>query len=147
VQNASSAGSSKPPELVHKGGVNLGDLVLSQARTITALGDQVSSLKHQLAWFQRQVFGRKSERFAPEPDPTQMHLGEAFPVPDVVPETRKAVPAHTRRVSKTDLANTGEAVLRLDPRREKDVAELPVTDKRRIPRVSSTPVWPPACST
>jgi transposase len=39
-----------------------------------------------------------------------MHLGEVFPAPDSVPETRKAVPAHTRRVAKTDLANTGEAV-------------------------------------
>jgi transposase len=110
VQNASSAGSPQTTEVSSEGGVALSHLVLSQARTITALGDQVSSLKHQLAWFQRQVFGQKSERFAPEPDPTQMHLGEVFPVPDSVPETRKAVPAHTRRVAKTDLANTGEAV-------------------------------------
>jgi transposase len=90
--------------------VDLGSLVLSQARTITTQGQQIDSLKHQLAWFQRQVFGSKSERFAPAPDPTQMHLGEAFPVPAVVPETRKAVPAHTRRVAKSDLANTGEVV-------------------------------------
>jgi transposase len=62
------------------------------------------------AWFKRQVFGQKSERFAPGPDPTQMHLGEVFPVPSIVPETRKAVPAHTRRVPKTGLANTGETV-------------------------------------
>jgi transposase len=91
--------------------VDLSKLVLSQAQTITTLGDQVISLKHQLEWFKRQVFGQKSERFAPEPDPTQMHLGEVFPVPsDVVPETRKAVPAHTRREPKTDLAHTGETV-------------------------------------
>jgi len=110
VQNASSEGSSQTTEVAREGGVDLGNLVLSQARTITALGDQVSSLKHQLAWFQRQVFGQKSERFAPEPDPTQMHLGEVFPVPAVVPEIRNAVPAHTRRVPKTDLANTGDSV-------------------------------------
>jgi transposase len=110
VQNASSAGSSEATELVAESGVDLGHLVLSQARTITALGDQVSSLKHQLAWFQRQVFGQKSERFAPEPDPTQMHLGQVFPVPAVIPQITKALPAHTRRVPKTDLANTGDAV-------------------------------------
>jgi transposase len=73
-------------------------LVQSQAQTIAAL-------KHQLEWFKRQVFGNKSERFAPEPDPTQMHLGEVFPVPAAQPEVRKAVPAHTRRVPKTDLAS------------------------------------------
>jgi transposase len=110
VQNASSAGSSQTTDLGSESGVDLSHLVLSQARTITALGDQVSSLKHQLAWFQRQVFGQKSERFAPEPDPTQMHLGEVFPVPAVIPQTTKAVPAHTRRVPKTDLANAGETV-------------------------------------
>ena len=110
MQNTSSAGPSQTTELVPESGVDLSHLVLSQARTITALGDQVSSLKHQLAWFQRQVFGQKSERFAPEPDPTQMHLGEVFPVPAVLPETTKTVPAHTRRVPKTDLANTGDAV-------------------------------------
>ena len=90
--------------------MDLSHLVLSQARTITTQGQQIDSLKHQLAWFQRQVFGQKSERFAPEPDPTQMHLGEVFPVPAVIPQITKAVPAHTRRVPKTDLANTGEAV-------------------------------------
>jgi transposase len=91
--------------------VNLSQLVRSQAHTITAQGQQIDSLKHQLDWYKRQVFGQRSERFAPEPDPTQMHLGEVFPVPgDVVPETRKQVPAHTRRVPKKDLANTGESV-------------------------------------
>ncbi len=110
MQNVSSSDLLQTTEVAREGGVDLGSLVLSQARTITTQGQQIDSLKHQLAWFQRQVFGSKSERFAPAPDPTQMHLGEAFPVPAVVPETRKAVPAHTRRVAKTDLANTGEVV-------------------------------------
>jgi transposase len=111
VQDTSIPRPSPTTDGAREGGVDLSKLVLSQAQTITTLGDQVISLKHQLEWFKRQVFGQKSERFAPEPDPTQMHLGEVFPVPgDVVPETRKAVPAHTRRVPKTDLANTGETV-------------------------------------
>ncbi len=79
MQNASSAGSSQTTELAPESDVDLGHLVLSQARTITTQGQQIDSLKHQLAWFKRQVFGQKSERFAPEPDPTQMHLGEVFP--------------------------------------------------------------------
>ena len=90
--------------------MDLGDLVLSQARTITTQGQQIDSLRHQLAWFKRQVFGQKSERFAPEPDRPRCISGKYSPRPAVVPETRKAVPAHTRRVPKTDLANTGEAV-------------------------------------
>ncbi len=110
MQNASISGSSQTIEMAREGGVDLSKLVLSQAQIITVQGQQIDSLKHQLAWFKRQVFGQKSERFAPEPDPIQMHLGEVFPVPSIVPETRKAVPAHTRREPKTDLANTGETV-------------------------------------
>ncbi len=101
---------SQTTEVTSEGGVDFSRLLLSQARTITTQGQQIDSLKHQLAWFKRQVFGQKSERFAPEPDPTQMHLGEVFPVPAVLPEIRKDVPAHTRRVPKTDVANTGETV-------------------------------------
>lgn len=104
MQNAVISDPSPATEVPCESGVDLSGLVTSQAQTITALGEQVSSLKHQLEWFKRQVFGQKSERFAPEPDPAQMHLGEVFPVPSIVPETRKAVPAHTRRVAKTDLA-------------------------------------------
>ena len=111
MQNASSTGSSQTTEVAREGGADLSRLVLSQAHTITSQGQQIASLKHQLEWFERQVFGQKSERFAPEPDSMQMHLGEVFSVPDdVLPETRKAVPAHTRGVRKTDLANTGETV-------------------------------------
>ena len=75
----------------------------SQALTIT-------DLKKQIEWFQRQIFGSKRERFAPIPDLMQMHLGEVFPAPESVPEERQVVPAHTRRVAKTDLANTEESV-------------------------------------
>ena len=53
---------------------DLASLVHSQAETIAAL-------QHQLDWFRRQLFGQKSERFAPDPDPMQMHLGEALPAP------------------------------------------------------------------
>ena len=81
----------------------LSRLVQSQAETIT-------SLQQQLDWFRRQIFGAKSERFAPEPDPTQMHLGEVLPVPAQPPEQRPTIPAHSRRVAKRDRANTGETV-------------------------------------
>lgn len=35
----------------------------------------IEALKHQIEWFKRQLFGQKSERFAAQPDPQQMHLG------------------------------------------------------------------------
>ena len=49
---------------------------------LRAKDEQIAALKHQLDWFRRQVFGSKSERFIAEPNPAQLHLGEALPVPD-----------------------------------------------------------------
>ena len=85
----------------------------SQAATITTLREEVAALKHQLEWFRRQIFGQKSERFVPEPDPAQLHLGEVLPVPEPPLDERKPVAAHTRRVVATDGAE-GEALTFFD---------------------------------
>ena len=77
----------------------------------------VAALKQQLEWFKRQLFGNKRERYAPTPDPTQMHLGEVFPVPESVAETRQIVPAHTRRVVRTDRKQWDGLLLTLTYRR------------------------------
>jgi transposase len=79
----------------------LHSLVQSQAETIAAL-------RQQLDWFRRQLFGQKSERFVAEPDPSQMHLGEVFPVRSEPREKLKTIPAHTRRVAQKDGAESAE---------------------------------------
>jgi hypothetical protein len=103
MQSAASTGSSTLPEVTSMSAAELAALVRSQAETIAAL-------QHQLDWFRRQIFGQKSERFAPEPDPTQMHLGEVLPVPAQPIQEHKNIPAHTRRVAQKDAADTGEAL-------------------------------------
>jgi transposase len=82
----------------------------------------IETLRQQIDWFKRQLFGKKSERFALAPDPTQMHLGEVFPLPaQPAPEKHKLVPAHTRRVASRDMAAT-------------DAGEtLPFFDEARVP--------------
>ncbi len=75
------------------------------------LQQQVDAMKHQLDWFRRQLFGQKSERLAPLPDPTQMHLGEMMPLPAMpAVQPLRTVPAHTRRLAKRDLATDSDAV-------------------------------------
>ena len=103
MRRAAFTQSSNTTEVANLSTAELAALVQSQAVTIDAL-------KHQLEWFKRQVFGAKSERYAPQPDPSQMHLGETFPVPAQLTEQHKDVPAHTRRVSKTDMAGEADAV-------------------------------------
>jgi transposase len=66
MQSAASTGSSTLTEVSSMSAAELAALVRSQAETIAAL-------QHQLDWFRRQIFGQKSERFAPEPDPTHRH--------------------------------------------------------------------------
>jgi len=101
MQETLSAVSSNLSEVTRMSAAELAALVQSQAETIAAL-------QHQLDWFRRQIFGQKSERFAPEPDPSQLHLGEVLPVPVPPAEERQSIPAHTRRVTRTDAAENAE---------------------------------------
>jgi hypothetical protein len=78
------------------------------ALLVRAQAEKIAALEHQIEWFRRQIFGHKSERFAPEPDPNQLYLGETFPVPTQPLEARQSIPAHTRRVAQHDGADSGE---------------------------------------
>ena len=59
---------------------------------------EIVHLRRQVAWFQRQIFGQKSERRLPELEGVQGTLGESFDaVPDVVPPNPKTrVASHER---------------------------------------------------
>src|SRR5690606_7171559 len=85
---------------------------------------EIDALKRQLEWFKRQVFGRKSERFAPEPDAQQMHLGQVLGDDLAVPPEQAAgaaaqVPAHRRRKPRSDFAD--------------DIRAAPFFDESKVP--------------
>lgn len=64
----------------------IADLLQSHAK----LENEVVALRRQVAWFQRQIFGQKSERRMPETHASQGTLGEAFDaVPDQAPPAKK----------------------------------------------------------
>jgi len=78
------------------------------AQLLQSKASTIATLQHQLDWFKRQLFGKKSERFAPEPDPQQMHLGQLLgeiPAAPEQPEAGSTVPAHTRRKPSRDFAD------------------------------------------
>jgi hypothetical protein len=91
MQSAASTGSSDLTQVSSMSAAQLVVVVQSQA-------EKIAALEHQIEWFRRQYFGQKSERFAPEPDPNQLHLGETFPVPPTPSRNARSIPAHTRRV-------------------------------------------------
>ena len=84
------------------------------AQLLQSKAATIATLQHRLAWFERQLFGKKSERFAPEPDPQQMHLGQLLGelvAPPEQPEAGSTVQihtnAHTRRKPSRDFAEEG----------------------------------------
>jgi len=108
MQSAASTGSSTLTDSRSMSAAELAAIMRSQAQTIASQDERIAALSHQLDWFRRQYFGQKSERFAPEPDPNQLQLGETFPVPAMPVEEHKTVAAHTRRTARTDGAESGE---------------------------------------
>src|SRR5271156_1326308 len=107
MQSAAYTGSSILTEGSEPSAAELAAVVRSQA-------EKIAALEHQLEWFRRQIFGQKSERFAPEPDPNQLHLGETFPVPAAPVEERKPIAAHSRRSAQRDGAENSEELAFFD---------------------------------
>lgn len=71
------------------------------AALVQAQASEIAQLRAQVAWFQRQLFGSKSEKRLIEPDAAQGTLGEAF---DAVPDT--PAPGQKTRVAGHDRTAT-----------------------------------------
>jgi len=98
-------------------------MLVAKDTAIDQLKQQNQTLQHQLEWFKRQLFGSKSERFAPLPDAQQMHLGQVLgqdlPVPAPSSTGEQQVPSHTRRRPRSDFAD--------------DSASAPFFDDSKVP--------------
>ena len=80
--------------------------LVEKDQQIQTQAKQIAALQRQIDWFQRQLFGRKSEKRLIE-NPQQAVLADLFPEPPPPVETPQVdVPAHTRR--KKDHAGTPE---------------------------------------
>lgn len=107
------------------------------ARMLYAQAEAIEELKRQLDWFKRQLFGRKSERFAREPDPQQMHLGqvlgEALAVPEAAREDEQLVPAHKRRKARVGFTDdTGAAPFFDESKVPVETIELPAAEAKDL---------------
>jgi transposase len=110
MPNASPTRVSNAAEVAALGPQQIAQLLQGQAAMVDALKQQIDTLRHQVEWFKRQLFGHKSERFAPIPDPQQMHLGQVLDEEVLAalpqqPETAQQVPAHTRRRPRSDFTD------------------------------------------
>jgi len=115
MSNATTTRVPNAAELAGMDARKVAQLVHSQAA-------QIEALRAQLEWFKRQVFGQKSERYAPQPDAQQMHLGDLMPAVTAAPEAEQEVPAHKRRKPRSDFID--------------DATSVPFFDQARVPVVS-----------
>jgi transposase len=85
---------------------------------IVAVLAENAKLKQQLEWFQRQLFGRKSEKRLREPDPDQLSLAGMLTTPvspvDQPPPPTETVKAYQRRFRLTGADLADESELRFD---------------------------------
>jgi transposase len=85
---------------------------------IVALLAENAKLKRQLEWFQRQLFGRKSEKRLREPDPDQLSLVGMLTTPvapaDQPPPPTETVKAYQRRFRFTGADVADESEVRFD---------------------------------
>ncbi len=107
-------------------------VALTPARMAKMLSEkdrEIGELRHQLAWFQRQIFGSKSERRLPPPDVTQGLLGQGFSALPESPQTGK----------KSRVA-THEREAKPKPPREGADESVPFFDETKVPvRVIAVP--------
>lgn len=88
---------------------------------VQTLASSVQSLQHRLEWFQRQMFGAKSEKLQLLENAQQLPLGEVLAPPlQPAPAKERPVAAHTRRERQRDAA-VGEA------------DSVPFFDEARVP--------------
>jgi transposase len=94
-------------------------LLAAKDKSIAELTARVEALSRQVDWFQRQMFGAKSERLVLQDNPQQIALGEILDQgAAVAPSTkRRVVSEHTRTVGKAK--DEGES--------------LPFFDETRVP--------------
>src|SRR5919106_4235167 len=100
------AATLRPPEIL---------ALLVQQRE---LQEQNAALKRQVEWFQRQLFGRKSEKRLREPDPDQLSLAGMLTTrvspADQPPPPTETVNAYQRRFRLTATELVDESELRFD---------------------------------
>lgn len=63
------------------------------------LANEVTSLKEQLTWFKRQVFGQKADKFVDKTQGQQLYFA-GFDQLEKLPEETQQVPAHERKKRK-----------------------------------------------
>ncbi|NLE42612.1 MAG: hypothetical protein GX615_12385, partial [Lentisphaerae bacterium] len=105
-------------------------LTRKQAEMIALFTTEIRSLKEQIEWLKRQLFGRKSERMEFDPnqlllDPILVEAIEQNPPPEPKPEIESPVAAHVRKA-----APHGRGVL--PAHLEREIVEVDIPEEQKL---------------
>jgi transposase len=96
--------------------------------SLDAAFQENKSLKQQLDWFKRQLFGEKSEKRLIIDNPDQLDFGDVFKIPsDTPPPETEIITCERRRKIRSEDCMTDEG-LRFDDRVPVEVIELPAPE-------------------
>jgi len=102
--------------------------VLEYSKENATLKNEITYLKEQLAWFQRQLFGKRSEKTVANLDEKQLVFEGFDRLESTSKEETQTVPAHTRRKPKRD----GQDKITLPPDLPVERTVLDLTEKEKI---------------
>jgi hypothetical protein len=97
---------------------------------------EVTYLKEQLAWFKRQIFGKKSERTVSSLNQEQLELTGLEAMQTAAEEQTQAVPAHKRRKPNRN----GQDAIKLDPDLPVKTVVVDVSEEEKICKETGLPL-------
>jgi transposase len=107
--------------------------------TLEQRDQKIVHLEEQLAWFKRQIFGRKSERTVSDLNPQQLEIFDSG-VPEIVSavaeEHTQTVPAHQRRKPNRN----GQDAVKLDPDMPVKTIVLDIPEEEKVCKETGLPL-------
>lgn len=105
-------------------------------KEVVDLRCEVTHLKEQLAWFKRQIFGRKSERTVSDLNHEQLEFTGLETTPTSEEEQTQTVPAHKRRKPNRN----GQDAIKLDPDLPVKTVVLDIPKEEKICKETGLPL-------
>ena len=114
---------------------NLQTMLVESSGKLLEKEQKIVCLEEQLAWFKRQLFGKRSERIALDLNNEQL-LFEGFDVPQPPEKEAKTVAAHTRRKPNRD----GQDKITLAPNLPVQTTILDIPEEEKVCQATGEPL-------
>ena len=105
-------------------------------KEVTELRSEIICLNEQIAWFKRQIFGKKSERVVADLNKNQLEFEGFDELETLEKQETKTVPAHERKKPKRD----GQDAIKLSPDLPVQTVVLDIPEEDKICKETGIPL-------